>query len=105
MTSYRSVPEQTDSSPYYTSIGERVHPHGVAVSQDLLKRRGGPINYGDILYIEDIGFKVVNDCMNARHKNHIDVWVSTLKKEQDFHKKFKNKKLKVWIVRGNYETK
>ena len=27
VTSYRSVPNQTDNSPYFTSIGERVHPH------------------------------------------------------------------------------
>lgn len=75
------------------------------MSRDLLKRWGGPINYGDILYIEDIGFKVVNDCMHERHKNHLDVWVGSLKKEQDFHKKFKGKKLKVWIVRRDNETK
>lgn len=36
ITSYRSIPKQTDSSPHYTSIGEHVHPHGCAVSQDLL---------------------------------------------------------------------
>lgn len=100
ITAYRSVPSQTDDSPYVTSIGERVHPHGVAVSRDLLKRWGGPLNYGDVLYIEDIGFKVVNDCMAERHKQHIDIWVSTLEKEKAFHKKFKARKVKVWLVKG-----
>lgn len=82
ITSYRSVPKQTDSSPYTTSIGERVHPHGVAVSRNLLKRWGGPLDYGDTVYIEGYGFKVVNDCMHERHKNHIDIWVATYEEEK-----------------------
>lgn len=82
ITSYRSVPSQTDSSPYYTSIGERVSPHGVAVSRDLLKRWGGPLDYGDLIYVEGIGFKVVNDCMAARHKNSVDIWVESYPEEK-----------------------
>lgn len=104
VTSYRSVPSQTDDSPFYTSIGERVNPHGVAVSQDLLKRWGGPLNYGDTVYIEEIGFKKINDVMNPRHKNSVDIWVSSLSKEKEFHSKFKGKKLNVWIVRESNET-
>lgn len=99
MTAYRSVKAQTDSSPWITSIGERVHPHGVAISQDLLKRFGGPLNYGDLIYIEDVGFKIVNDVMNPRHKNRFDIWVATQDKEKEFHRKFKDRKLKIWIIR------
>ena len=82
VTSYRSVPNQTDDSPYHTSIGQRVHPHGVAVSRDLLKRWGGPLDYGDFIYIEGYGIKVVNDCMAARHKRSIDMWVETYSEEK-----------------------
>lgn len=94
VTSYRSVPEQTDDSPFITSIGERTHKNGVAVSQDLL--RSGAVKYGDIIYIEDYGFKVVNDTMHPRHKNHVDMWVETYEQE----KAVGVKKLKIYRVRG-----
>lgn len=99
VTSYRSVPEQTDNSPYITATGERVCNRGIAVSQDLLRKNGGPLNYGDLLYVESIGFKFVNDTMNSRHKRHFDVWVATKEEEKVFHKKFKNKQLKVYVVK------
>lgn len=94
VTSYRSVPEQTDDSPFITSIGERVHSSGVAVSQDLLKN--GVVKYGDVLYVEGYGFKVVNDTMNPRHKNHVDLWVDSYKKE----KAVGVRKLNIYRVRG-----
>lgn len=96
ITSYRSVPEQTDSSPFITSIGERVCKDGVAVSQDLLKSKR--IKYGDWLYIESIGLKRVNDTMHNRFTNHVDIWVPSLEAEKKFHSKFKGKKLKVWVL-------
>lgn len=94
VTSYRSVPSQTDSSPYTTSIGEKVNKSGIAVSQDLLKR--GVVKYGDILYIEGYGLKVVNDTMNPRIKNHIDIWVATYGEE----KKVGTRKLLIYKVKG-----
>lgn len=98
VTSYRSVPNQTDSSPYLTSIGERVGRDGVAVSQDWLLT--GKIKYGDWVYIEEIGFKKVNDTMNARFSKRMDVWVTNYAEEKEFDKKFKRKKLKVWLIKG-----
>lgn len=97
VTSYRSVPEQTDNTPFHTSTGERVCKDGVAVSQDLLKSK--KVKYGDWLYIEGVGLKRVNDTMNVRHKDHIDVWLPTLEDEKKFHKKFKGKKVNVWIIK------
>lgn len=97
VTSYRSVPAQTDDSPYWTSIGERVNNHSVAVSQDLLT--SGKIHYGDVLYIDGHGFKTVNDCMNKRLKNSIDVWLETQEQEVAFQKKWKSGKVKVWVVK------
>lgn len=80
LTSYRPVPEQTDSTPTYTSIGDRTTRFGCAVSQDLLKN--GLVAYGDILYIPGYGYRVVNDTMNARHKNHVDLLVNTHEEEK-----------------------
>lgn len=104
-TAYRSVPQQTDDSPYTTSIGERVHPHGVAVSQDLLKRNGGPLDYGDLVWIEDLGFKIVNDCMAKRHKNRVDIWVPNYLSEKAFDKKFGRRKLKVFVIKESNNEK
>lgn len=99
VTSYRSVPECTDDSPFITSNGERVSPHGIAISRDLHKRWGGPLDYGDVVFVEGVGFKTVNDVMHQRHKRRADVWVATLKDEQVFHKKFGHRKLRVYKIK------
>ncbi len=119
VTSYQSLVKDTDSTPFHTSINEHVHPMGVAVSRDLLcgacrklhkrcRRPDNPtkVHYHDVVYIEEIGFKVVNDVMGAtkgkkRHpiKQQWDVWVPSLAAEKAFHAKFKQKKLKVWVVK------
>lgn len=80
LTSYRPIAAQTDDSPTYTSIGDRTTKFGCAVSQDLLKN--GLVAYGDILYIPGYGYRVVNDTMNARHKNHVDLLVFTHNEEK-----------------------
>jgi 3D (Asp-Asp-Asp) domain-containing protein len=80
MTAYRPVAQQTDDSPTWTSIGDRATKFGVAVSQDMLK--DGRVKYGDVLYIPGVGYRIVNDCMNARHKNRIDVLVFTHAEEK-----------------------
>lgn len=108
VTSYRSVPSQTDSTPYHTSTNARVEPGGVAVSRDLLcgacrrlhKRCKHPevatkIHYGDWLYVEGYGFRFVNDCMSDTSsirvkgkvkkrliRNQIDLWVRTYNQEK-----------------------
>lgn len=97
ITSYRSTPSQTDNSPYYTSIGDHVCKHGIAISQDLLA--SGQLKYGDWVYIEDIGIKQINDTMAAKMTQHVDVWVGTLAEERAFHKKYKGRKLKIWKIK------
>lgn len=99
ITSYRSVHSQTDNSPFITSIGEHVHPHGVAVSRDLLSRWGGSLNYGDTIFIEGYGLKVVNDVMNARHKQSVDIWVATLNDERKVGIRYK----RVWLVQSEFK--
>ena len=113
VTSYRSVPAQTDSTPYHTSTGAHVEPGGVAVSRDLLcgacrklhKRCARPeyqkkIHYGDWLFVEGYGFRFVNDCMSNTSSirvkgkkkkriitNQIDLWVSSYKEEKSVNVK------------------
>lgn len=80
VTSYRPVPGQTDGSPTWTSIGDRTTKFGIAVSQDLLK--SGAVKYGDVLYVPGFGMRVVNDCMNKRKTNAVDLLVLTQKEEK-----------------------
>lgn len=80
VTSYRPIPAQTDDSPTWTSIGDRTTRFGCAVSQDLLK--SGRVHYGDIIFIQGFGYRVVNDTMNIRHKNHVDLLVLTRDEEK-----------------------
>lgn len=79
VTSYQSVPEQTDDSPFITSIGERTHPGGCAASRDLL---GLEVKYGDYIYIDGLGLCRINDTMHPRIKRTIDVWVKDYASEK-----------------------
>lgn len=121
VTSYQSLKKDTDNSPFYTSIGERTNANGVAVSRDLIcgackklhRRCAHPENptklhYKDLLFIEDVGYRVVNDVMADKTKkgdkvrlirNQLDIWVPSRNAEKEFHKKFKSKKLKVLVMR------
>lgn len=94
VTAYRSVPEQTDASPFITSIGHHTHPYGCAASQDLLA--SGRVKYGDYLVIQGVGSCVVNDTTNARHTNLIDVWVESYEQEKALKPAFRQ----VTRVRG-----
>lgn len=134
VTSYRSVPNQTDASPFHTSTGQRVKVGGAAISQDRLcgacrklhKRCKHPeydkkLHYGDYLYLREIGFVSINDCMgtvktykiktNAGYKrlfkkqlNSIDIWVPYPEDEKRFHSRYGINKRDVWLVKVSEET-
>lgn len=85
VTSYRPVPEQTKPECVNryrctTSIDDGVTKFGVAVSQDMLK--DGRVHYGDVLWIDGYGYRIVNDCMGPRHRNAIDLMVLTREEEK-----------------------
>ena len=81
-TMYHPVEEQCDNDPLITADGSRIDPYNVsswnwiAVSQHMLTRNGGPLNYGDTVYIfgteHKDGVYVIKDCMNKRKTNQID---------------------------------
>ena len=81
-TMYHPVEEQCDDTPLITADGSKIDPYEVsnwnwiAVSQHMLTRNGGPLNYGDTVYIlgteHKDGVYVIKDCMNKRKTNQID---------------------------------
>lgn len=98
VTSYRAVPEQTKptcTGRYNcdTATGDNVSEQGVAISQDLL--RAGIVRYGDALYIDGIGYRIINDTMHHRHKRACDIFVYTYAEE----KRIGVRHLKVYVIR------
>lgn len=83
VTIYHPVPEQTDSTPDITASGKKINIRKagsyriVAVSRDLLSRWGGPLSYGDVVYIDNAGslsgWYVVEDTMHPRWKKRVDI--------------------------------
>lgn len=85
VTAYRPVAEQTkpectNRDHCHTSIDENTNELGVAASQDLIK--SGRLHYHDVIWIPGIGYRIVFDTMNARHKNSIDVFVYSKDEER-----------------------
>tara|TARA_R100000008_G_C3583227_1_gene170118 strand:+ start:2019 stop:2525 length:507 start_codon:yes stop_codon:yes gene_type:complete len=92
-TMYHPVRHQTDSTPNELADGTIVDVHKahtyryVALSRDLLRRWGGPFDYGDYIYVENAGDHSgvwqVRDSMNSRWTHRIDFLMSPT------HKPFK----------------
>ena len=70
VTWYTSSVRETDSTPFITADGSRVRDGIIAVSHDLLKH----FDYGDSIYVEDLGGFEIRDCMNHRWKKAVDIW-------------------------------
>jgi len=83
VTMYYAVAGQCDATPLITADGSKINPKAasehkwIAVSQDMLKRNGGKIAYGDYVEVKGTkdqdGIYCVHDCMNKRFHNTIDI--------------------------------
>jgi 3D (Asp-Asp-Asp) domain-containing protein len=84
-TIYHAVEGQTDSTPHILADGTTIDISKAgsyrycALSRDLLKRWGGPFDYGDIVVLLNAGSLsgkwTVRDTMNSRFTNRIDLLV------------------------------
>jgi 3D (Asp-Asp-Asp) domain-containing protein len=80
---YQPVYPQTDRTPHITADGTRIRIHKaseykfVALSRNLLKRWGGPFDYGDFVLLKNAGHKdgvyQVRDTMNPKWVNVVDI--------------------------------
>ena len=87
VTMYQPVYPQTDMTPNITADGTRIRISKasqykfVALSRNLLKRWGGPFDYGDFILLKDAGKKdgvyQVRDTMNPKWVNVVDILEST----------------------------
>ena len=85
VTMYQPVYPQTDKSPDITADGTRIRISKasdykyVALSRNLLKRWGGPFDYGDFILIKGTedghkdGIYNVRDTMNPKYVNYVDI--------------------------------
>ena len=87
VTMYQPVYPQTDDTPNITADGTRIRIGKasqykfVALSRNLLKRWGGPFDYGDLILIKGTehkdGVYHVRDTMNPKWVNVVDILEST----------------------------
>ena len=94
VTMYQPVYPQTDRTPNITADGTKIRIHKaseykfVALSRNLLKRWGGPFDYGDFILLKGAGHKdgvyQVRDTMHPRWVNRIDILESPNTKPYKF---------------------
>jgi 3D (Asp-Asp-Asp) domain-containing protein len=79
VTGYSSTRGQTDSTPFVTASNTRVRKGIVALSRDLLRRYtpGAPFAFGDRVLIPGVGEFVVEDTMNKRFSQRVDIWFAS----------------------------
>lgn len=113
-TYYNAVISQCDSTPLVTASGAVIDTtrttelRWCAISRDLHKRYGGPLDFGDVIEIEAWqgkykikGKYVVQDLMNKRWSNRIDILMSendrgiTYDSAKIKHKKFRKHNQKI----------
>ena len=83
VTTYNPTKSQTDSTPNQTADGTIIKPDRasdyryVALSRDLLRRWGGPFNYGDYVMLKGTdgydGIYQVRDTMAPKFINRVDI--------------------------------
>jgi len=85
VTMYQPIYPQTDNSPDITADGTRIRISKasdykyVALSRNLLKRWGGPFDYGDFILIKGTedghkdGVYQIRDTMNSKWVNVVDI--------------------------------
>lgn len=75
-TGYSSSIFETDNTPFITASNTRTRMGILALSRDLLKRYtpGAPFDFGDQVHVPGLGEFIVEDSMNSRWNNRIDIW-------------------------------
>lgn len=84
ITAYSPTKIETDDTPLITASMNKVRHGIVAVSRDLFEQGW---TFGKKVYIEGLGIFTIDDLMNKRFKNRVDVFMWDSKKALKFGKK------------------
>jgi len=84
VTAYSPRKAETDSTPYITASMTKVKHGIVAVSRDLFEQG---LVFGKKVYIEGYGIYTIEDLMNERFTNRIDIFMFDTRKALKFGKK------------------
>ena len=104
LTAYNAVPAQTDSNPFETASGAYSNPEVVAArSQDfatelpfgtIIELDGSNVSSGDTcgygVVASRIGYRVIEDTMNAKFTKRVDVLLDTKRDYRTTDKGMKN---------------
>lgn len=96
ITSYNNEIRQCDDTPNIMASNRLVYEGAVAISRDLKKKHN--IKYGDLVYIKVFdSFFVIEDTMNERIKNTIDVF--KFDKKESLKINFKNQDVIIYKIK------
>lgn len=75
-TGYSSSVFETDNTPFITATNTTTRNGILALSRDLLREftPGAPFSFGDRVHVSGLGDFLVEDVMNARWTQRVDVW-------------------------------
>lgn len=75
-TGYSSTVIETDDTPFITAHNTATREGILALSRDLLEiyTPGAPFRFGDRVHVSGLGEFIVEDSMNKRYTNRIDIW-------------------------------
>ncbi len=81
-TAYSPTPEECDNTPFITASGRRVRRGIIALSRDIEREFG--VRFGDVLYLEGLGYYQFQDRMHRRWKRRVDIFHPTRQEAEDF---------------------
>ncbi|MFH8120443.1 MAG: hypothetical protein QXS37_06580 [Candidatus Aenigmatarchaeota archaeon] len=74
ITSYKNIPEETDSSPHVTASGRYPYEGSTAISRDLKNKY--KLNFGDLVYVHSLKkWYIIEDVTAEKIKNTIDILI------------------------------
>lgn len=99
VTCYSNRKKETDDSPNHAATGRFVYEGSIAVSQDLFRKKIFP---GDVVFVQELNrYFIVEDTMNKRFKNCIDIFMYKRRlKTGELKKFFKPFKSSIVVVRA-----
>ncbi|MCZ6765794.1 MAG: hypothetical protein O7D32_02560 [bacterium] len=75
-TGYSSSIWECDDTPFTTASNTRTRNGILALSRDLISRytEGAPFSFGDPVHVSGVGSFLLEDTMNERWRNRLDIW-------------------------------